>query len=738
MPDDGRFLLGYGERLTARVAPPGSGNSTEPSYSFDEAVTRLRPMVTQATTALRTLPALACPNDEAVGVVTLHPQWMSKSAHPQQLLNEYNLRQVGSRPVDVTPEKWTRQGVPGPAASSELFVAGSRRNFEQWAADLATAPTRVSAQIQQLETVRAPEPTERLRNVDPQPNIGQQNVFEIVLHASASERDQVIVSGFEAFAESVGAQVDLSRRLHAGGLCFVPVVADPDILVDLARFAFLRVARPIPRLRGVPTIERSVPQSGLAPCPLPTEDAVDTDLRIAVFDGGLDDSTPLARWATGHEVDGVGKAVAGAQAHGHDVTSAVLFGSLQPGQPAPRPYGVVDHFRVLDEDVDDPYDLYNVLSRINAVLSTRQHHLVNLSIGPDLPIEDDDVHPWTALLDEYLSDGETLLTVAVGNTGQRSESRIQVPSDCVNALAVGAADSERSDWCRADFSSVGPGRSPGVIKPDVVAFGGDGAREQFLVYDPADSPALASTAGTSFASPSTLRMAAGIRAHFGARVGALALKALLIHTASTSTDDKNEIGWGRVASDLESIVVCQDGMVRVLYQGELNPSQYLRAPVPLPATDLTGMITIEATFCFATPVDPQDPGAYTRSGLEVTFRPHANQYSSDSSTVPKTASFFRKNALETEQTLRNDAQKWETTLHATKKMRSSSLMQPVFDVHYNARESGGLSRSADRIRYALALTIRARRVPDLYDQVVRAYAGQLEALAPVVSIPIHV
>ena len=32
------------------------------------------------------------------------------------------------------------------------------------------------------------------------------------------------------------------------------------------------------------------------------------------------------------------------------------------------------------------------------------------------------------------------------------------------------------------------------------------------------------------------------------------------------------------------------------------------------------------------------------------------------------------------------------------------------------------------------IPVRAARVPDLYDQVVRAYAGQLEVLAPVVDI----
>jgi len=180
-------------------------------------------------------------------------------------------------------------------------------------------------------------------------------------------------------------------------------------------------------------------------------------------------------------------------------------------------------------------------------------------------------------------------------------------------------------------------------------------------------------------------------------------------------------------------------MVRVLYQGELSPSQYLRALIPLPPDEyLDGYVTIEATFCYATPIDPQDPGSYTRSGLEVTFRPHVGKFSHDDTTVPRSQPFFRRSDFDTEQVLRNDAQKWETTLHADRRFRGTSLLQPVFDVHYNARSSGGAAKEAKKIRYALVVTVRSPRTPELYDNVLRTYAGQLEALQPIVDIPVRV
>jgi hypothetical protein len=743
MPENTRFFLGYGERLTERIAPPGGGGVSDPAYSFEEAVARLQPMVQDAAQSLEALPETACPRGEAVGVVTLHPQWMAKSYHPQQLLNEYQLRQIGSRPVAIQPEKWTRKTEPEPTASTELYVAGKRESFVRWADELEENPRQISDQIRQLEAVRAPLPQERIRGLIAEPSSTSMAVFEVVLHTNDDPNSYYILASFASYAGELGAQADLERRLHIGGLCFLPVEAAPEVIPALVRFAFLRVARPMPRLRRIAPIERSAPSPELESAPLPEQEAVDPDLRIAIFDGGLDPSTQLSRWATSHEARGVGAPDEDLTGHGHDVTSAALFGPLTPGQPAQRPFSVVDHYRVLDKDCgNDPFELYDVLRRIDEILASRQHEFFNLSIGPAVPVEDDEVHSWTALLDQRLSDGHALATVAVGNNGREDrdsgEARIQVPSDAVNALAVGAADSRRADWIKASYSAFGPGRSPGRVKPEVMQFGGD-VSEPFRVYDMDAAPGLASTRGTSFAAPATLRLAAGIRAHFGGRISPLALKALLVHSADPVAQSRDEVGWGRVAVDLNRIALCDDGMVRVLYQGELTPSQYLRAPIPLPSDEyLDGYVRIASTFCYATPIDPQDPGSYTRSGLEVTFRPHMRKFASREATVPQSKSFFKRSDFDNEHVLRSDAQKWETTLHAAYRFRGSSLLQPVFDIHYNARSSGGAARDAQKIRYALVVTVWSARTPDLYDIVLRTYAGQLEALVPIIEIPVRV
>lgn len=491
MPSEERFLLGYGERLTGPVAAPHGAPPPGPAYEFQEAVQRLAPEVVQMTSTLDDLPAGACPEGEAVAVITLHPQSLAKSYHPKRLLDQYNLRQVGSRPIEVTPEKWTRQGDPELSHSTELYVAGRRASFSRWAEDFAESALRINEAIQRIEEVRAPNPGERLRNLDHAERSQAGLLVELIIHASAT--DDYIIEAFERYAETVGVDAKVERRLFAGGLCFLPAEGSAVQLRELARFAFLRTARPLSRLRGVPAVERATPMPTLPPALLPSQDAIDGDIRVAVFDGGLPDDSPLAAWVQAIELPGIGPKVPELEAHGHDVSSALLFGSLTPGESAPRPFARVDHYRVLDEDArDDPFDLYDVMQRIDSVLSEKKYDFANVSIGPYMCIEDDDIHPWTALLDSHLASGQTLVAIAAGNNGEDIERRIQVPSDSVNGFTLGAADSVKGGWQRAPYSAVGPGRAPGFVKPDALDFGGS-VTEPFIVTDRAPGAAVAFT-----------------------------------------------------------------------------------------------------------------------------------------------------------------------------------------------------------------------------------------------------
>ena len=164
-----------------------------------------------------------------------------------------------------------------------------------------------------------------------------------------------------------------------------------------------------------------------------------------------------------------------------------------------------------------------------------------------------------------------MLTNAVGNDGEADRdaglARIQPSSDAVNGIGVGASDGEGAVWARAPYSSVGPGRSPGFVKPDLVTFGGGRGTNEFNVLDLDRAGHASGRCGTSFSSPYAMRAGIGIRAHFGTRLGAPAIKALLVHHADAGSHHRHDVGWGRLPSDLDRLVVCDSGEAHIVYQG---------------------------------------------------------------------------------------------------------------------------------------------------------------------------
>lgn len=523
-------------------------------------------------------------------------------------------------------------------------------------------------------------------------------------------------------------------------MCFVELEAPVELADDIATFTPVRALRQMPSLRMLrPTFRSSrVAKEDIA---LPAAGPVDPNIRVAIFDGGVPKNHPIGKWAKSIEPPGIGKTIGDFQQHGVGVTSAFLFGHIDPAKPVARPYAPVDHYRVLDTAPgQNRHELYEVLARIDQVLVEKQYQFVNFSIGPRLPIEDDDVHAWTAVLDDRLSRGTTLATIAVGNDGDGPSkggfNRIQVPADCVNALAVGSCDSPEERWQRCIFSSVGPGRSPGVVKPDFVEFGGC-LQRPFIVVSETPAAALEATEGTSFSAPSVLRLGAGVRAHFGDSLSMLAIRALLIHTAETSDYPCEDVGRGRVARSVQDIVLCDDDTVRVVYQGSIAPTRYIRAPIPVPSGLIPGKVTITATLCYPTGVDPHHPGNYTRAGLEPTFRPHDQKRKDPSQVHADSKSFFGKTQSGLmEDELRRDAWKWENCLHTSVTFLGKTLRNPVLDIHYNARLGGRNFAPKEELPYALVISVHARHLDDLYDKIVRKYARQLEALRPVVEIPV--
>lgn len=738
MAGEPNFLLANGERLTEPVDVPSSPNDKQPPYDFDEARNRVASMLSSTMDELDALPALACPHNQAVFRMTLHPEYLAKSYFPGGIMATARLRTVGSRLIEVIPDRRSKGRKPELAPALDLYVAGERSAIRHWSQSIGTwsIDERAAEELARIEAINPLDVQSRTSLAYGEP--GKASWFEIVLHTEDGGVDDYVVSGFKEYLGSLDIESDLDRRFYVGGLCFVRMRTTPERIAEVAQYSFLRVARRMPKLRMQPM--RITSKAERRSVSLPDEPSINTDVRVAVFDGGLRPNSPLERWTDVYEFEGA-TAIDECMDHGETVTSALLFGSLPEGE-APAPFADVDHYQVLDEQsLKDSFELFEVLDRVSQVLESNNYPFVNLSFGPDLPIEDDDVHAWTAVLDEHLGRGQTLATIAIGNTGNEPEivqnaRRIQVPGDCVNGLSVGSADRRGAGWRRADYSSIGPGRSPGIIKPDLVAFGGSNL-EAFWVTDPKNRKFSVATAGTSYSAPATMRTALALRSTFGSRLQPLALKALLVHGVDLGDDARFEVGWGRVPDNADSLVTCPEGVVRILYQDTLMPGRFLRARIPLPEGTLRGRVTITATICYATPVDPEHPASYTRGGLRVRFRPHCDKFSNEDAKHASTDSFFSADEFETEAQRRRDAHEWETCRHRSKGKLGTSLKEPCFDIHYNARREGRNDTSAERIPYALVITVKAPREPDLYDRVVQRYGSVLRAVQPVTKVRVR-
>ncbi len=753
-----RYLIGQGETLSEEIARPprGNGDKAHP-YSFGEARRRLTGQWQAAGTALNSLPDLACPGGDAAIELTLHPSYLAKSYYPGHLLRELGLFHLGSRATHVIPEKVvsSRAEERGQAQPAPVLYLGGRLKrivaFGEAISNWLPGSAQIEEDFRKIESVAAPH-RNRFKGLSNRFSDRDEVPLEVVLHTPDPDprfQTSGIIPAFEAYMRSLAVWHDLDRVRRVGGLTFLPIRAPRERLDDILAFTFLRTMREVPRIVPFDPVARST--GNAFPVTLPTEAAATSDLSVAIFDGGLPEGHGLDRWVTLHDAPGVGAPILAGQHHGLAVTSAFLFGPLSPGEALARPHANVDHWRIFGAgDNNSDFEAITLLDRIEEVLTSRRYDFVNISLGPAYAIDDDDVSPWTARLDQLLANGETVATIACGNNGENDRDqglhRIQPPSDGVNVLGVGASDGYAPGWKRAPYSACGPGRSPGYVKPDFLSFGG-GHAQPYLALSGVSPPTAQGVMGTSFAAPTAMRSGTGVRAQFSDGLWAPAVKALLVHHAAGANAERAQIGWGLLSHELGDLVLCDDFEAHIVYQRLMPASGAVRLYLPLPV-GLAGNIEIKATFSFYCDVDPEDALNYTRGGLDIQFRPDTTRipppYIKDGQIITPTVAssdtfFSAKNFYATEHMQRDDAQKWETTVTRTKTKRASSLKQPAFDVSYISREHGHGGSRTTNMKFALVLTLRSRSTRDLYDRVILSSGNRLQPMRPRagVTVPIR-
>lgn len=770
-----RRLLHGGEalRIDVRRAPTGPGDKHIPQTP-EEARDILLPQIRQVVQTARTLPDELRARNYLYVEAKLLPNYIAPTYFPKKLLDSVGAIPVGSR-ADIglyrTASKSIRQGTRRVVFTISDRGLGQLVDLVETGGQRSKSDRDAFEQIAVFDEIALPTTQEVLRagaadDAAPAPT------WEAVLHPStittngalAPIEESTLMRWF-ALIEAEHGQVYRDFLTQVGGLTFVPVKVTPQAALRLSGFNPLRTLRPMPVIRPLPELGlRSL--LGVAPpaTPQPVTDAV----RVAVFDGGIDNDDQTSELFPVTTQD-LTKAPPLRQAtdHGTGVTGAVLYGLVTAGATAPQPPLPVESFRVLPAPGDIPPELipYWALDRIAETVSTGGHKLVNLSLGLDSAVEADrEPNRWTSQLDQLAWDHGVLFVVAAGNNGTADArtglNRVQIPADMANGLSVGSCDrpAPQRKWDRAIYSAVGPGRQGNAIQPVGVQFGGLLPHRPFEVLC-ADGT-LRDEHGTSFAAPVVTHALADLVTRLP-RVNSNVLRAFAVHFAERHSAHKkrrNEFGYGRFPLHYADILDCGPDHAHVLFVDTVTRGQLNGYTLPTPDASYD-RLRVHITLAYASPVEPTQPTEYTTASLDLKLRPHREIFrfrppeEAEDKRKSQTLDARSQEALDlmaqgwrpgqepvtlplgsskgpTEHSLRESG-KWETLRHHRISVDKDKLLDPRLEVSYLARRAGALDGAPTEVPFAVLVTIQDHASNGtLYDSI----REQFRALQPVQRI----
>lgn len=763
---DRRLFVG-GERLRVSVqAPPSGGGPKYEPQTAEQAQQLLRPMVTNVRESALALPA-ALRGDRIYVEARLLPNFLAASYFPGALLNQIGAVAVGSRADsglyrtrERAEEATTRRLVlaidDDGIEALEALVArpGASRSERQAFAEIRKLDRISIAAVDEIVISRP--------DADAEPVM-----WEAVLHprsafgGEAEALDPTTMERWYTYVERLGGRNhrDFTRRV--GGLTFAPIELSPDAVDELARFNPLRALRPMPTIRPRP---RFGVRAGARLTPPADTTPRNVGPIVAVFDGGLRVGPGGSPFFPNPHVDLTTEPADDDDLdHGTGVSGAATYGLARPGSVAGQPDFPVQNFRVLPApNVPGDLEGYAVLDEIVATVASGAVDIVNLSLGPELAVEDTlEPNRWTSELDQLAWERDVLFVVAAGNGGDQDQAtglhRVQVPADMVNGVSVGACNAENplSPWRRAEYSSMGPGRHGNRIQPTVVQFGG--STNDFPVLR-ADGSFLDAD-GTSFAAPLVTHALAELATRLP-RPSPAVLRAFAAHFAERHRTHRrliNDVGFGRSPLEYSTLLESTPDDVTVLFVDQIERGDLVGYQVPIPA-GLNVPLELRVTLAYLTPVDPTQPTEYTRASIDLTLRPHHHIHSfrppagsSMRSTKADITSAEGRRLVEegwefsqepvsknlgappnaSEARLR-DAGKWETVRHHRLALGPGEVEAPRLELSYVARRSGALDGGeATGVPFALLVSVRdTSSAGTLHDATAAAFP-RLTVLPPV-------
>lgn len=225
-------------------------------YEMKEAVERLAPQLEEAAEKLRGLPEELCPGDHGVVALKMRPEASWDSHYPAAILSTYELEHLGSASTNLQGKKSSvtedSEGSAAPEAgvSQEIYLAGRRSSFENWALDFRNSPSvEVVEAARWIDSIAVPTAADKLRRIEDAEIIAGGRAVEFVLHTGTEAE---ILSVFKELADQCAVQLHFERKISVAGLCYIPGyipgIATEDQLRQLVDFPYLRLVRPVTRM----------------------------------------------------------------------------------------------------------------------------------------------------------------------------------------------------------------------------------------------------------------------------------------------------------------------------------------------------------------------------------------------------------------------------------------------------------------------------------------------------------
>lgn len=659
--------------------------------------------------------------DEIILSVKMSEKFLAKSYKPEFLEKKEKMKFVGARIYKREKDDNNEE-----IKSKLYFIKCSKDNLEWFLKDLEEDVLKKTQrdELRKIEKIDILSSEEKKLgfNLDDDVEIN----VEIILHPIDKNTDFAIKEITDFLMDG------FTVKKYENGPIFILGNIEKKNIDQIAKFNFLRTVHP---MRNIELPE--VRTNDKIKLPKKPKATGSKKIKVGVFDGGVNSNNKyLEKFVNENNVASLPSCEEYLE-HGNNVCASVLYGSLNKYLDTDileEPKCFVESFRVLPEK-----NMYIVIDNIEKIVNDRSDiDIFNISFGPRGPILDDQINRFTYALDKLALKGK-VFCIAVGNDGDVTSpfNRIQVPSDSVNNIGVGAYSEYNNDIYRATYSCVGKGREGAKIKPDVLEFGGDSRNLFQSININGDSRTV--TAGTSFASPVVAKKLAELR-WLSSDIDTLAGRTLLIHSAENKLNNAIEEGFGIVKNDIADIINCNEKKVTVLYRGSIFPTRSMKLPIPIPSNiDKNATIKFSWTICTITDINTLDSDLYTNKCIEDTFYPNSNKYSFRKGSKSKNKDLIKDEAeigsllsqgytksinpvsgqanYRTEEERRLDF-KWDTITRKTINKRSSSVSNPSIILTATARDENDLAR----LEFCVVATIEISKYKgNLYEDIQNEY-----------------